>query len=747
MIQLFRRMVEYSVVRNLAEFQEIVVLRTATLKDYSNEQSKVKFEEALKKDVLPELTSSYCGKPELINPTVLSLLTSEEADYCCDGVVTVGVPVGTEAYRKSELLATARTDAHEIQVLSSLLSTDPHAATAYVWRSFMHRWESRVKSQPTGIMARPAALVDEALARFFSCQTDFDRDRYPNGLPMSRIQKLLLTTPVSSGGLGVLQLDDRCTAGVYAIGVIAMLTFIKKTGCVYLINTVNKAVCQQALQNQSRDGQLVPFAYRDTRGRRAAEYPGDTVLPENPKKLLQLETAQGKTALPKEGQQRRRRVAPVSWSKQVHSRIMAPVHKKNVERLDALGASKRAQMTAWDRTLLNNREAFLQCTDNGGFGAWWSIVPTIMSLRITPAAFRQGMSVILGRQVASPQHGLHGLVCPCRSKILIDDVGGGTHALSCPNSNPSRAHHRFRDHVAAMVDDANLPLSTVTIEPKGSAVGRTPGDRKGTDLLVIISAASGAQAMEVKSINSSAQKNQTRFQRDQQQLRNIQTDKTHVDSGTRTNQPTAGRTTTQGRERAADSQHPMKTVQKIIDAVNANEDTLLATGRGVKLTCVPILPNGAVHGNFTTFLQTIVPAPDDPGRDRLDQQHAFSWPCPDFRTYALQSSSVAILNAASAGARHTATLACRTYNLPEPDRTVYRWQQRAKPPTDVDVDDMLAVFDAAVEARVSKGELAATVEVSQHAPDEAMDVHQHAFVASDTVETKHKRTVGFNSFL
>lgn len=297
---------------------------------------------------------------------------------------------------------------------------------------------------------------------------------------------------------------------MYAVGVIAMLTFVQKTGCAYLINTVNKAVCEQALQSQDGAGQIVPFAYRDTRRRRLAEYSGDTVLPENPKKLLQPTTAQGKTVLAKAGEQRRRRVTPASWSKQVHGRIMAPVHKQNVERLDALGASKGAQMTAWDRTLINNREAFLQCTDDGGFGAWWSIVPTVVSLRITPAAFRQGMSIVLGRQVASLQHGLHGLVCPCRNKILIDDVGGGTHALSCPNANPSRVHHRFRDHVAAMIDDADLPLTTVTIEPKGPAVGRQPGDRKGTDLLVISSVASGAQAMEVKSINASAQTNQTR---------------------------------------------------------------------------------------------------------------------------------------------------------------------------------------------------------------------------------------------
>lgn len=186
----------------------------------------------------------------------------------------------------------------------------------------------------------------------------------------------------------------------------------------------------------------------------------------------------------------------------------------------------------------------------------------------------------------------------------------------------------------------------------------------------------------------------------------------------------------------------MKTAQKIIDAVNANEDTLLATGRGVKLTCVPTLLNGAAHGNSTTFLQAIVPAPGDPGRDRLDQQHALSWSCPDFRTYALQSASVAILNAASAGARHTVTLACRKYNLPEPDRAVYRWQQRAKPPTDVDVDDLLATFDAEVMARVSADELATTAEVHQQTPDEAMDAHQHAFVVGGAAGT-HEQSGGW----
>lgn len=171
----------------------------------------------------------------------------------------------------------------------------------------------------------------------------------------------------------------------------------------------------------------------------------------------------------------------------------------------------------------------------------------------------------------------------------------------------------------------------------------------------------------------------------------------------------------------------MKTVQKVIDAANANEDTLLATGRGVKLTCVPMLPNGAVHGNFTTFLQTVIPAPGGPGRDRLDQQYSFSWPCPDFRTYALQSAPVAILNAASAGARHTATLACSKYNLPGPDRAVYRWQHRAGPPTDVDVDDILAFFDAEVAARVAKAELAAATEESQRAPGGVMGVQVVVF--------------------
>ena len=416
-----------------------------------------------------------------------------------------------------------------------------------------------------------------------------------------------------------------------------------------------------------------------------------------------------------------------------------PMHDSNpgsAEIKVQLGASKSESMTTWDRTLLNNREALLQCTGHGGFGAWWSIVPTVMSLRITPAAFRQGMSVVFGRQVASLQHGLHGLVCPCRNKVIIDDIGGDTHALSCPNANPSRVHHRFRDHVATMIEDANLPLCTVTIEPKGPAVGRQPGDRKGADSLAITSAAAGAQAMEVKSINSSASTNQTRFQRDQQQMRSEKTDKTNVQTGTRTNPNTASRNTTQGRKHGANYLHPMKTVQKIIDAVNANEGTLLATGRGVKLTCVPILLNGSIHGDFTTFLQTIVPAPGDPGRDRLDQQHAFSWSCPDFRTYALQSASVAVLNAASAGARHTATLACRKHNLPEPDRTVFRWQRRAAMPTDVDVDDILAVFDAEVAARDARDELAAEANESNRVSDDAVDVHQQTFVVNATVETK-----------
>ena len=92
-------------------------------------------------------------------------------------------------------MGTARIHAHELKVLTALVATDPHAATAYVWRSFMHRWASRIKSQPIGIISRPAALIDESLALFFSCQTDFNRSKHPDGLHMSKIQKLLLRVP------------------------------------------------------------------------------------------------------------------------------------------------------------------------------------------------------------------------------------------------------------------------------------------------------------------------------------------------------------------------------------------------------------------------------------------------------------------------------------------------------------------------------------------------------------------------
>ena len=409
---------------------------------------------------------------------------------------------------------------------------------------------------------------------------------------------------------------------------------------------------------------------------------------------------------------------------------MAPVHKRNIATLDNLGASKKASMTSWDRTLLNNREARVQGSDDGGFSAWWSIVPMVMQLRITPHAFRQAMSVTFGRQVASLEHGLHGRVCPCRRNVLIDHDSGETHALSCTNAHQSRVHHCFRDHAATMMQDANVPLTTVTVEPRGPTVGREQGDRKGTDILVVSSVGQQPQAMGVKPINVSAITNQENFRCDQQQLRQPPPGKTNVGTGNRNSSNTANRSTAQGERDARGRPPPIKTVQKIIDAVNAHEDAILATGRGIRLTCVPVTFHGAIHGNYVRFLHELIPAPGDPGRDRLDQQHAFGWSCPDFRSYALQSASVAILNEASAGARHAATLACRRYNLPEPDRTEFRWQCRRAPPTDVDVDEVLAAFDAQVAEQEAKNELSQGIAAEESQSDE-VDVHQHQFTVRE----------------
>ena len=285
-IQLFRRMVEYSTINDIAEFQEIVVLRTTTDDRCAKTSDRQAINASLRKDVVSLLTASYCGRSDLVNPTVLNLLTCKAAKYCCDGIETVGIPVGAESFRRSQLMGTARIHAHELKVLTTLVATDPHAATAYVWRSFMHRWVSRIKSQPIGIIARPAALIDESLALFFSCQTDFNRSKHPDGLHMSKIQKLLLRVPTSSGGIGVINLVDRCDAASYAIGVLAMLTFVKKTGCQYLQRTVSAAVCQAATQDGKRQGQTMPLAYRAARQRRMAVHPKGNVLPTNPKKLM-----------------------------------------------------------------------------------------------------------------------------------------------------------------------------------------------------------------------------------------------------------------------------------------------------------------------------------------------------------------------------------------------------------------------------------------------------------------------------
>lgn len=281
-----------------------------------------------------------------------------------------------------------------------------------------------------------------------------------------------------------------------------------------------------------------------------------------------------------------------------------------------------------------------------------------------------------------------------------------------------------------MMQDANVPLTTVTAEPRGPTVGREQGDRKGADILVVPSVGQQPQAMEVKSINVSAVTNQENFRCDQQQMRQTPPGKTDVGPGNRKTSKTASRSTAQGDRNARDRQPPIKTAQKIIDAVSAHEDAILATGRGARLTCAPVTFHGAAHGNYARFLHGLIPAPGDPGRDRLDQQHAFGWSCPDFRSYALQSASVAILNEASAGARHAATLACRRYNLPEPDRAEYRWQCRRAPPTDVDVDAVLATFDAQVAEQGAQNELSQGIATDESQSEES-DAHQHQFTVRD----------------
>ena len=124
-LQLFRRMVEFCHRRGIAEFQELTVLRTAHA---PKGQSSESLSRRLRQDVMDEVTKGHCGAT--IAQPLFDLLHHKETTHTCDGVITVGIPVGAAQYRGAELLTSAKADIFELQTLCSLPTVGPQVATS-----------------------------------------------------------------------------------------------------------------------------------------------------------------------------------------------------------------------------------------------------------------------------------------------------------------------------------------------------------------------------------------------------------------------------------------------------------------------------------------------------------------------------------------------------------------------------------------------------------------------------------------
>lgn len=646
-VAIVRRIIEIANLEGLSDLQEQVCLRAVRhgfkhgAYDTNTEAGRAAITDKLR-DGMWQLVQSNYGTAD-IHPKVFQFWSSMQFEV--RGVKHLGSPVGQPMFCKQFAERKAQVYVDELKALRQLPEVDGQAAVCHYMWSHQQRFQHIVKTVGPWAARRAAKQVGEAGYEFFASHIDHDPAKPPPKL--SAIQRAWLDCPEQEAGGGKVNYVERVDAGAHAVGVVGALNLAQATACAHLINIVRGELARRTSdqyyhalrrRNESRDLGSVGYNWAHTRStRRAMMGSEDSALPKNPATV-----ANGK--------------AP---GRELHGRLMAPAHANKVKAL--CKAARNKHHSERDRRTIAGWEQRRQLSAKGGCSQIFSIVPTCWQLRLSEFEFRHGVTVLLGCESESLHRDMIGLHCVCDGKPVI---ATGYHFQQCSACGRSAAHNAARDNVAEVVQSGSDSRTSVTIEPKGAAVGRAPNDKKGPDLMALRTAHGQSTVIDFVTCNPTAHGNVSKLLVDAQQTigtrADVRTRKAASTSADDSNSPDCGS--------AASLTTYKKTATKLIHDKETGSDAQRARAIGLTLKAGPVSTIGAARGQVWHEVDKVLHK--GPTRDDM---HRMGWSTPTYRSWLMLTTIIVAWKASARTALQCARAACSQRNKPLPGVASSAW--------------------------------------------------------------------------
>ena len=656
-VMVVRRMIEISKLEDLADFQEQRVLRTVPVGfqsgafDQRTESGRNAICTRLRDAINHAVIMPYNGST--VDPVVLAFFA--DAECTVTGLKNLGGHIGAVPYRTGKIKEASAVCAEELETARRVPGVDAQTLGSLFAYSMQQTFQHHVKQQPAGIMLKAAKAVDMASYKFIASLTDYDPTRTPGGPHLSSIQKAVVDLPESKAGLGKINHADRVRAGGYAAGIVASIILAKDTG-----SAIVQRLCAQALVTEcnrhesNRRLNTVAYFYAHTRADRQSLCPGDKLLPTDPSKLVKDDEASGAKAAVGLAP---RRVSSHGVVKTLCGRIIAPTHKIREKWLHDQQANWK-QLPASDKQCLITLEQRVQTSASGGSARFFSVPPVSALVRVTDFEHRCTVTLVLGNATPTLHANVQGVRCPrCPNQPKIED---DRHFQNCAFCGWPFAHNSVRDAAALVSLRATEPRVSARIEPRRYAVGYGPDHRGGPDMLIFAS----KTALDFKSLNPNADRNQTRITRDIKANVKDQKKAGTQCPGTR-NASKSGRSDD---EPVTDLRHT-RVVEKLIAQTESGDDAKAAAGIGLELKAAPVCTVAAVHGNVWKALMPALLKDDG----EADERCTIGWSITGVRSLIMQATVMAAVRAAGENAIRCARGVCLSAGVGKPNVSASAW--------------------------------------------------------------------------